>query len=81
MPLHKTPKFQNKLQAFAYENLSKKDLFELLKDAVLQTSHFLNEDDCFIEVVMNGRVALRTSDDDGISKKLAKAEKDAKKYK
>jgi hypothetical protein len=79
MPLHKTPKFHTKLQAFAYENLSKKDLFELLRDAVLQISH-INEDDCFIEVVMNGSLTLRTSDDDGISKKLAKAQNDASKY-
>ena len=52
MALHKTPKFQNKLQAFAYENLSKKDLFELLRDAAMQTTTRVEDGDCFIQAMI-----------------------------
>lgn len=80
MPLHKTPKFHTKLQAFAYENLSKKDLFELLRDAAMQTTPLVQEGDCFIQAMILKKINLRSSDDEGVDKKLRKAQNDASKY-
>ena len=81
MPIHKTPILQNKVQAFAYQYLSKKDLFEMLKDAAMQTSPNITDDDCFIQAIINGFICLRTSDDEGIKKKIEKAKKDAEIHK
>ena len=80
MALHKTPKFHNKLQAFAYENLSKKDLFELLRDAAMQTTTRVEDGDCFIQAMILKKINLRSSDDEGIEKKLRRAQNDASKY-
>jgi len=79
MAVHKTPKFDNEEQYVFFENFSKKEIFEMLRDAVALMS---GEDKCFFNELLIG---IRTDGMKGIlldcdHKKIEKTAKDAVEY-